>query len=188
MTQEDWPTGFTNNYQHKKTNFLANFVYQNMKVMWPMTMRFCMCYQSNGWDNIWENIFYDMMLAFWDVNEKYFTKTAGKFVMSLWNRPLWPISLTIFHSHFKWVEFFSLYNLIHIIHISTNFCSCHDSLAVVACAKLCSDHFFRIWMRAKWNLHHIWNMIEKLLVKQGSQKSLGVDQGLGGGHCFLSLT
>ena len=50
-------------------------------------------------------------------------------------------------------------------HIATTFGTCHDSPAVVPCAKYCSDHFISIWMRAKWNFHHIWNVMEKLLVK-----------------------
>ena len=50
-------------------------------------------------------------------------------------------------------------------HIATKFGTCHDSLAVVPCAKYCSDHFISIWMGAKWNFHHIWIVMEKLLVK-----------------------
>ena len=46
-----------------------------------------------------------------------------------------------------------------------NFGTCHDSPAVVPCAKYCSDHFISIWMGAKWNFHHIWIVMEKLLVK-----------------------
>ena len=36
---------------------------------------------------------------------------------------------------------------------------------LVPCAKYCSDHYIIIWMRAKWNFHHIWIVMEKLLVK-----------------------
>ena len=50
-------------------------------------------------------------------------------------------------------------------HIATTFGTWHDSPAVVPCAKYCSDHFISIWMRAKWNFHHIWNVMEKMLVK-----------------------
>ena len=50
-------------------------------------------------------------------------------------------------------------------HIATQFGTCHDSPAVVPCAKFCSDHFISFWMRAKWNFHHIWIVMEKLLVK-----------------------
>ena len=50
-------------------------------------------------------------------------------------------------------------------HIAKKFGTCHDSPAVVPCAKYCSDHFISIWMRAKWNFHHIWIVMEKLLVK-----------------------
>ena len=50
-------------------------------------------------------------------------------------------------------------------HIATKFGTCHDSPAVVPCAKYCSDHFISIWMGAKWNFHRIWIVMEKLLVK-----------------------
>ena len=48
--------------------------------------------------------------------------------------------------------------------IATKFGTCHDSPAVVPCAKYCSDHFISIWMRAKWNFHHIWNVMEKFMM------------------------
>ena len=43
--------------------------------------------------------------------------------------------------------------------ITTNSSTCHDSCAVVACAKICSDHFIRNWIKnvnndgknCKWN-------------------------------------
>ena len=56
-------------------------------------------------------------------------------------------------------------NSITDVHIATKFGTCHDSPAVVPCAKYCSDHFISIWMGAKWNFHHIWIVMEKLLVK-----------------------
>ena len=49
--------------------------------------------------------------------------------------------------------------------IATNFCTCHNSTAVVACAKFCSDHILRIGMRAKQNLHRTWIAIKMSLVK-----------------------
>ena len=33
--------------------------------------------------------------------------------------------------------------------ITTKFCTCHDSYAVVVCAKFCSDHFLKIWVRVR---------------------------------------
>ena len=51
--------------------------------------------------------------------------------------------------------------------IATNFCTCHDSTAVVPCTKFCSDHCIRIEMRVKWNFHWILIAMEKTLVKQG---------------------
>ena len=56
-------------------------------------------------------------------------------------------------------------NSITVDHIATKFGTCHDSPAVVPCAKFCSDSCISTWMRAKWNFHHIWIVMEKLLVK-----------------------
>ena len=61
-----------------------------------------------------------------------------------------PIWLTVFPSQFK------------CDHVATKFCPC---CAVMLCAKFCSDNCISIWVRAKWNSHHILNVMEKLLVK-----------------------
>ena len=49
--------------------------------------------------------------------------------------------------------------------IATKFGTWHDSWAVVACAKFCSDMITGNWIRAKWNVHRIWIVMEKSLVK-----------------------
>ena len=49
--------------------------------------------------------------------------------------------------------------------IATIFGTWHDSWAVVACAKCCCDMIISSWIRAKWNFHHIWIVMEKSLVK-----------------------
>ena len=51
--------------------------------------------------------------------------------------------------------------------ITINVCTCHDSTAVVPCAKFCSDHCIRIEVRVKQNVHRIWIAMDKLLVKRG---------------------
>ena len=51
--------------------------------------------------------------------------------------------------------------------IATNFCTCHDSTAVVPCTKFCSNHCIRIEVRVKRNFHRIWIAMEKPLVKRG---------------------
>ena len=50
--------------------------------------------------------------------------------------------------------------------IATNFCTCHDSTAVVPCTKLCSDRCVRIEVRVKRNSHRIWFAMQKPLVKR----------------------
>ena len=49
--------------------------------------------------------------------------------------------------------------------IATIFGTWHDSWAVVACAKFCCDMVISNWIRAKWNFHRIWIVMEKSLVK-----------------------
>ena len=71
-----------------------------------------------------------------------------------------PISPTWFHSQFKFDERFAVL-LFHLWQsdrytIFTKLCTCHDSTAVVTCAKLCSDHKSRMWYITNQNLHHIW--------------------------------
>ena len=58
-------------------------------------------------------------------------------------------------------------NSVAVHHIATNFCTCHDSTAVVSCTKVCSDHYIRIEVRAKRNFHGIWSAMENPLVKRG---------------------
>ena len=44
--------------------------------------------------------------------------------------------------------------------ITTNFCTCQDSYAVLSCPKICSDQYIRRWMTVKLNLQGImseWN-------------------------------
>ena len=43
----------------------------------------------------------------------------------------------------------------------------HTTTAQLCCVmcRTCSDHHIQIWMKAKQNLHRMWNMIGKLLTK-----------------------
>ena len=49
--------------------------------------------------------------------------------------------------------------------IATIFGTWHDSWAVVVCAKFCRDMITSNWIKAKWNFHRIWIVMEKSLVK-----------------------
>ena len=71
---------------------------------------------------------------------------------------------TIFHTHFISDE--NIYYCIQFLshQISTKFCTCHDSTAVVACAKFCSDPFIIILVTTKYDIQEIVNVREKLLV------------------------
>ena len=89
-------------------------------------------------------------------------------VRSLTNWPLCyrdPFHKRFFHHNSNSMEISFSSNSVTDDYIATKFGTCHDSPAVVSCAKYCSDHYVSIWMRAKWNFHHIWIVMEKLLVK-----------------------
>ena len=78
-----------------------------------------------------------------------------------------PIALTIFHHNSNSMEISFSCNSVAGDPLVTKFCTCYDSTAVMPCAKLCSDHFIRIWVRAKWNFHHIWIVMETSKVWNG---------------------
>ena len=49
--------------------------------------------------------------------------------------------------------------------IPTNFCTCHDSIAVVTCAKICSTLVTRNWinrMNLQLNLNFVWNVLRRM--------------------------
>ena len=47
--------------------------------------------------------------------------------------------------------------------IATNCCTCHKSVAVMSCAKVCNDHFVWNGMRAIWNFELRWKKISELV-------------------------
>ena len=66
------------------------------------------------------------------------------------NRVRGDIPLKILCSQFKFDGHFALPSAFAIrLQIAEKFYTCHDNTAVVPCAKLCSDHFVRIDVRAK---------------------------------------
>ena len=62
----------------------------------------------------------------------------------------WHISLLFSNTKIIW---FFIYKLNHNTAITTKFCTCHDSSAVVACAKICSDRTANHWTTAKRYSH-----------------------------------
>ena len=52
--------------------------------------------------------------------------------------------------------------------IATKFCTCHDSTAVVACAKVYSNMMAQSGITRKWNSLQIWIAMEKLFAKRVS--------------------
>ena len=55
---------------------------------------------------------------------------------------------------------FVWYTSISGYHIAIKFCTCHESLVVVPCAKSNSHHFAITWLRPKWMFHRIWITVE----------------------------
>ena len=66
-----------------------------------------------------------------------------------WITVLGPISQTIFARNSNSMEISPCCNSVDGHQIATNFCTCHDSKAVVPCTQFCSDHCIRIDARAK---------------------------------------
>ena len=72
---------------------------------------------------------------------------------------------TIFHHNVNSIEISFYSKSVPDNHIATKFCTCHDSLAVMACAKFCSDCYVRIGIRAKWIIRQVWIVMGKSLVR-----------------------
>ena len=80
-----------------------------------------------------------------------------------------PVSLTIFARNSNSMETSPCCKSVAGHEIATNVCTCHDSTAVVARTKFCSDPCHRIEVRVKQNFPRIWIAMEKTLVKRGAQ-------------------
>ena len=98
----------------------------------------------------------------------------------------WLVSIALYNSvcikqckmkkqgaHFT-TDFVAIFNIQDKFHFSAirfmairscQFCTCHGSCAVVAGAKVCSNHFMIMWVRVEWNFCGPWSLMEKLLVK-----------------------
>ena len=50
-------------------------------------------------------------------------------------------------------------------YIAIKCCTCHDSTAVVSCAKFHNDHLKTTWIVVEWNFHPIRTSVEILFVK-----------------------
>ena len=61
----------------------------------------------------------------------------------------------MFSSQFKFYGNFSLFSVKFNDMIATKFCTCHDSYAVMACAKLCCNLLKINWVTANWILLNV---------------------------------
>ena len=74
-------------------------------------------------------------------------------IVDLWNVPFGSILLMIFPSQFKFDgNLICSYSNSDKVFIA-KFCTCHDSCAVVECAKICCDLSTKNWIIAKWSFH-----------------------------------
>ena len=76
-----------------------------------------------------------------------------------------PFHERIFHRYSNSIENRFYGNCIVGFHISPNFCTCHDSIAVVPCAQFRSDHLTTTRMGSEWNFHRIWITMENSFMK-----------------------
>ena len=60
------------------------------------------------------------------------------------------VILMIFHHNSNLTEILFYCNSVPCHQIATNFCTCHDSSAVMACAKFCSNYFITCWLKTKF--------------------------------------
>ena len=72
------------------------------------------------------------------------------------------IAQTIFYHNSYSMGIWFCCNSMFSRYIATKFSTCHDSTAVVTCAKFCSDQMIIFWMRGKLNFHKLW---QKNIVK-----------------------
>ena len=83
-----------------------------------------------------------------------------------------PVSLTFFARNSNSMETLPCHNAVAGHQIATNFCTCHDSTAVVPCAKFCSDHCIRIEVRVKRNFHRKFELQWKKRYWNGTQSHI----------------
>ena len=80
--------------------------------------------------------------------------------LCMWSVVLGTITLRVLHQNLNLMANSLHCDSIPGCDIATNFCTCHGSRAVMSCAKFFSNRVTRVWIRAKWNLHHIWIVIK----------------------------
>ena len=71
------------------------------------------------------------------------------------------ISLSFFHRYSNVMDFSFCCNSYSGKQITTNFCTCHDNIAIMACAKFCGNYLIRILNRAKQIFNFEGNIISE---------------------------
>ena len=121
----------------------------------------CGCnYFSMPWSTCWLRVNDMQLIPVGKLAENLYTSPGNQYQGLL--------SLTSFPSQLKFDEHCNSIPY----DITAKFCTCHDSSAVLSCAKFCSDYFNRIWMRTKWNIRKILIVMEKIVSKMVPWHSL----------------
>ena len=94
----------------------------------------------------------------------YQPSTRGCHVYGTWG----PFHERSFHRILNSMENWFKCCIMVMYHNTTKSCTCHESTAVVPCAKFHSNHFRITSMRLEWNFHRIWITMEKSFVKWAS--------------------
>ena len=79
---------------------------------------------------------------------------------------------SFFHFNPSLIRILLYFNSISRLQIPTNYCTCHDSSAVMPCTKFARDYSISIKWRTKSNFHQIWISMKTLLVKCAQWTSL----------------
>ena len=87
---------------------------------------------------------YPVVYGVWFHVFQAYTNNGSHFSADERKTQMGPVSLTIFARYSNWMETLPSCNYIVGHQTATNFCECHDSIAVVSCTKFCSDRCVKI--------------------------------------------
>ena len=85
-----------------------------------------------------------------------------------------PVSQTFFARNSNSMETSPCCNSAAGDQIATNFCTCHDSTAVVSCTKLCSNHNYYNWDESETIAMKKKTLVERAPVHKGSTLHLQI--------------
>ena len=103
-----------------------------------------------------------ILLIRWTASENEITfwkKWPSRLRVKSWLCTVWdPFHERLFHCNSNSMKNWFYHNSIVGHHITTKFCTCHDTTTVMPSAKFHSDHFTTKYLRVEWNFCRIWNL------------------------------